>query len=114
MNKHVIRQEIKNHSGSDDSPKSTEGVLNSGLSNAKGSSNIKELFRPGKFMIPLLSILIGGVAGFVWYYFVGCKSGTCPITGSPFGSIISGGLLGFLLFGSFDSGHKSSENKKIK
>lgn len=45
----------------------------------------------------LLSILIGAVAGFGFYRFVGCRSGTCPIWASPIASTLYGALLGFVI-----------------
>lgn len=41
-------------------------------------------------------ISIGGIIGFSYYYFVGCKSGTCAITSSPVNSILYGVALGVL------------------
>lgn len=40
--------------------------------------------------------LIGGILGFGYYKFIGCKSGTCPITRNPFISILYGAMLGLL------------------
>lgn len=40
---------------------------------------------------------LGGVAGFLFYTFIGCSSGTCPITSSPVGSTIYGALIGVIL-----------------
>lgn len=55
----------------------------------------------GKFKkIPwklLTGIVIGGTAGFLYYYFVGCASGTCPITSNPYGSVLYGSLMGALI-----------------
>lgn len=48
-----------------------------------------------------IGILIGGVAGFLYWYFIGCASGTCPITSNKFISITYGALLGSLLFSTF-------------
>ena len=45
----------------------------------------------------LLSILIGAVAGFGFYRFVGCRSGTCPIWANPIASTLYGALLGFVV-----------------
>ncbi|MFZ1321924.1 MAG: rhodanese-like domain-containing protein [Ignavibacteria bacterium] len=45
-----------------------------------------------------LGILIGGVAGFLYWKFVGCESGACPITSNKFISVGYGALLGSLLF----------------
>ena len=48
-----------------------------------------------------IGILIGGVAGFLYWYFIGCASGTCPITSNKFISVAYGALLGSLLFSTF-------------
>ncbi|MBS1519013.1 MAG: rhodanese-like domain-containing protein [Bacteroidetes bacterium] len=47
-----------------------------------------------------LGIVVGGVAGFLYWKFIGCASGTCPITSNKFISIAYGALLGSLLFSS--------------
>ncbi len=39
-------------------------------------------------------ILLGGVGGYLWYRFVGCKSGVCPITRNPWISAIYGAVIG--------------------
>jgi len=43
-----------------------------------------------------IGIIIGGAIGFAYYYFIGCKSGTCAITSSPVNSTLYGVLLGAL------------------
>ena len=52
-------------------------------------------------MPPLYKSVLGAVAGaavgFLVYRFVGCKTGTCPITSNPWISAIFGGIIGFLL-----------------
>lgn len=57
----------------------------------------KEFFKSKTFWRPVLAIVIGGVAGFLYYYFVGCNSGSCAITSSPTMSIIWGALLGLFI-----------------
>jgi len=42
--------------------------------------------------------IVGGVGGFLYWRFVGCSTGTCPITSSPVMSTIWGMLMGGLLF----------------
>jgi hypothetical protein len=39
-------------------------------------------------------VIVGAAGGYLFYRFVGCKSGACPITGSPWLSTIYGALLG--------------------
>ncbi|MBP1668389.1 MAG: conserved hypothetical rane protein [Bacteroidetes bacterium] len=45
----------------------------------------------------ILGIVIGGAAGFLYYKLVGCRTGSCPITSSPFSSIIFGAIFGGLI-----------------
>jgi uncharacterized membrane protein YedE/YeeE len=41
-------------------------------------------------------IAVGGIAGFGWYYFVGCSTGACPISSNPYISTGYGALVGAL------------------
>lgn len=43
-----------------------------------------------------LPLLIGAAGGYAYYYFIGCVSGTCAITGNPWSSTGYGALLGFI------------------
>ena len=61
---------------------------------------VKQFLTSWFFWKPFLGIIFGGVAGFLYYYFVGCSSGTCPITSNPYMTIIWGSLLGFFLVSS--------------
>jgi len=45
----------------------------------------------------LFATVLGALAGFAYYYFVGCKSGTCPITSNPLNTTAYGMLMGALL-----------------
>lgn len=58
-----------------------------------------------------IGILAGGLTGFLYWYFIGCESGTCPITSNKFISIGYGSLMGAILFTSFGF---SKTNDKIK
>lgn len=46
-----------------------------------------------------LGAAVGIAVGYAMYRFVGCKTGTCPITASPWTSMIVYGLLGALVAG---------------
>lgn len=61
---------------------------------------IKEFFASWYFWKPFLAVLIGGFAGFIYYHFVGCQSGSCAITSNPYLSIIFGSLLGLVIVNS--------------
>ena len=57
-----------------------------------------------------LFILIGGVGGFAYYYFIGCQTGTCPITQNPYISTSYGMLMGLII--SFDSKKKQKQEQE--
>ncbi len=46
----------------------------------------------------LLPVVIGGAGGYALYRFVGCKTGSCPITRNPWISTIYGAILGAMFF----------------
>ncbi|HLO59799.1 MAG TPA: DUF6132 family protein [Bacteroidales bacterium] len=62
--------------------------------------SIKLFFKSWKFWRPFLAIVAGSLLGFLYYYYVGCKSGTCAITSNPYMSMLWGGLMGFFLINS--------------
>ncbi|MEW6060494.1 MAG: DUF6132 family protein [Bacteroidota bacterium] len=41
--------------------------------------------------------VVGAVAGYAYYYYIGCLSGTCPITSNPYISTLYGAVIGALL-----------------
>ncbi|MCK4557272.1 MAG: YtxH domain-containing protein [Candidatus Aminicenantes bacterium] len=45
----------------------------------------------------LIGIGIGGGIGFLFHKFIGCRTGHCPITRSPWTSVLYGMLIGLLL-----------------
>jgi len=54
-----------------------------------------------KYILKIIGVLAGSVGGFLYYYYVGCASGACPITSNPYISVIYGALLGYLLMDMF-------------
>jgi hypothetical protein len=40
---------------------------------------------------------LGALGGFAYYSFIGCSSGSCPITGNPWISTAYGALIGIVL-----------------
>lgn len=55
-----------------------------------------------KRVASLTGALIGGTAGYLYYYFIGCSTGSCAITSRPFNSIIYGAIMGYLLVSVFE------------
>ncbi len=41
--------------------------------------------------------LAGALGGFTYYYFIGCATGTCPISSNPYVSTAYGTLVGLLV-----------------
>jgi hypothetical protein len=58
----------------------------------------------------LLGVAIGSIGGYLYWLFIGCSSGTCPITSSPFISAIWGAAIGVLLFDMFNKKKKNNED----
>ncbi len=44
----------------------------------------------------ILPVIAGAMLGYGYYYFIGCTSGTCPITSNPFISTAYGAFLGLI------------------
>jgi uncharacterized membrane protein YedE/YeeE len=48
-----------------------------------------------------IGVIAGIIAGYLYYHYVGCLSGSCAITSKPLNSSLYGGLMGGLLFNMF-------------
>ncbi|NCI47888.1 hypothetical protein [Sediminibacterium soli] len=60
----------------------------------------------------LLGAAIGILAGYAYYYFVGCATGTCLITSNPLSSMAYGGVLGALATGIFSKKQKRENHEQ--
>ncbi len=63
-----------------------------------------------RFRYVLAGIILGALAGYLYYFYVGCASGTCAITSKPVNSTLYGALMGGLLCNMLNK-EKSSDNK---
>jgi hypothetical protein len=52
-------------------------------------------------IITAIGIVFGAIAGYLYYFYVGCVSGTCAITSKPLNSTLYGALMGGLVFNMF-------------
>ena len=59
-----------------------------------------------KNILPIIGLLVGAAGGYLYYYYVGFASGTCPLTSNPYISVLYGALMGFLLFDIFKKKEK--------
>ncbi|HWS59880.1 MAG TPA: DUF6132 family protein [Flavobacterium sp.] len=48
-----------------------------------------------------IGIVVGAIAGYLYYYYVGCASGSCAITSKPLNSTLYGAAMGGLVFNMF-------------
>ncbi len=63
-----------------------------------------------KKAIPLVFIFSGALLGYLYYLFIGCRVGTCPITSNPYLSTFYGSILGIGFYWAFFTGKKKKEN----
>ena len=61
------------------------------------------------YIITGIGIIIGLLAGYLYYAQIGCASGTCAITSKPLNSTLYGGLMGGLLFNLFVTSPEKKE-----
>lgn len=66
-----------------------------------------------KYKWRILGVVIGAFAGFLYWRFVGCTSGTCPIQSHWQSSSLFGGLMGYLLTDTKKKNKKAEENGKV-
>ena len=59
----------------------------------KNQTTKKKIFILGKIILP---VFIGAIGGYAYYHYIGCVSGTCPITSNPFISTAYGAGVGAL------------------
>lgn len=64
-----------------------------------------------KYWPVLLGVALGAVAGYLYWRYVGCTTGSCPITSSPINSSLWGAVMGGLL-GNIIQPHSQVENNQ--
>lgn len=63
-----------------------------------------------KNILGILGAALGAVGGYAYYHFIGCSSGSCPITSNPYMSVIFGAVIGYLFLDLFKKSEKKNEN----
>ena len=62
-----------------------------------------------KHKFTIIGIITGAIGGYLYYYFVGCASGTCSITSKPLNSTLYGAMMGGLLLNIFQKEKTKTE-----
>ena len=62
-----------------------------------------------RYGLIIVGMGLGAIAGYSYYHFVGCASGSCAITSSPVNSTIYGALVGGLLLNIFRTKNLNAE-----
>ncbi len=60
-----------------------------------------------RYKYVILGIIVGAIAGYLYYFYVGCANGTCGITSKPVNSTLYGALMGGLLMNMLKKDKKS-------
>ncbi len=59
-----------------------------------------------KYLFTLIGAIIGAAAGFLYWKFIGCSTGSCAITSNPVNSTLYGAAMGGLLLSTFKKDKK--------
>ena len=63
-----------------------------------------------KNLLGLIGLAAGAIGGYAYYYFIGCNTGSCPLTSNPYISVIFGAVIGYLLLDMFKKKETSDES----
>jgi hypothetical protein len=62
----------------------------------------------------IMFISAGAGIGFAYYYFIGCTTGSCPISSNPYIATMYGAVSGFILSINSKKGTKESDTNNQK
>jgi phage shock protein E len=67
-----------------------------------------------KYKLTITGIMIGAIGGYLYYHFVGCASGACPITSKPLNSTLYGAMMGGMLLNMFQKENQKTNKMNIE
>lgn len=56
-------------------------------------------------------LAIGAIAGYAYYYYVGCVTGSCPLSSNPWSMTFYGAVMGYLFLDLFRKKDPQKKNK---
>lgn len=65
-----------------------------------------------QYYLILIGVVVGAIAGYLYYYMIGCSSGSCSITSKPLNSTLYGSFMGGLLFSMFNKPKKKTNGQE--
>jgi uncharacterized membrane protein YdjX (TVP38/TMEM64 family) len=72
--------------------------------------DIKDTIKKILWVRFIIGIVIGSIGGYLYYYFIGCESGSCAIQSDPVNMTLYGALMGGVLF----FGSKKTKNENLE
>ncbi len=57
----------------------------------------------------LAGVVAGGIAGFLYWQFIGCNAGSCPLTSNPYNTVMLFAATGGLM--AWDNKQKGTKDK---
>ena len=66
-----------------------------------------------KHWLKFAGVATGILGGWLYYFYVGCVSGTCPITSNPYKMMLYGAVMGYLLFDIFSKDTKKKKSEIV-
>ncbi|MEN8117013.1 MAG: DUF6132 family protein [Bacteroidota bacterium] len=65
-----------------------------------------------KYKWKIAGVIVGAIAGYAYYYYIGCNSGTCPIQSHWHTSTLYGAAIGYFLANGPKKEKKSGDKKE--
>jgi flagellar basal body-associated protein FliL len=65
-----------------------------------------------RIILIAVGVVLGAIAGYLYYFYIGCSSGSCAITSKPLNSTLYGMFMGGLLLDMVNDYTTKKEHKE--
>lgn len=65
-----------------------------------------------RIILIAVGVVLGAIAGYLYYFYIGCSSGSCAITSKPLNSTLYGMFMGGLLLDMVNDYPTKKEHKE--